>query len=65
MQVDQNGDAIDILSSNDFISFIVRSVSEGTKSFLKDSCLLLKIPESEYDIRVATERGLLTVTVNN
>ena len=44
MQIDSNGDAVDILSSTEFISFIVRYVSENCKAFLKDSCVLLKIP---------------------
>ncbi len=64
MQVNEKGDIVDVLTSQQFIQFIIKSHSKDLSNFISEAASILEIPEALYYIQVSKEKGTTSVTVN-
>lgn len=65
MQVDQHGSVVDVLNSQEYLSFAMKTINFCYKSEVKQAAEQLGIPESSYFIRVNTEKILTIAEFNN
>lgn len=65
MQVNQLGQVVDVLTSQEFLSFVLKSTSVDFNSRIQEIAERLKISTDCYYIKEVKERGITTVSVNN
>lgn len=65
MQVNEHGVVVDVLNSQQFLSFVIKTVNDSYKFEIKEITEEMNIPESSYYIRVNKERFLTTLHFND
>jgi hypothetical protein len=65
MQVDEHGIVVDVLNSQQFLSFVIKAINDSYKSEIKEIADDMGVPESNYYIRVNKERSITTLHFNN
>jgi hypothetical protein len=65
MQVNERGVVVDILNSQQYLSFAIKTTNTSYKDEVREAAELLNISESDYYITVTKERALTMVHLNN
>lgn len=65
MQVNERGIVIDVLNSQQFLSFAIKTINPNYKTEVAEIAEELEIPESNFFIIIARERGYTMVHLNN
>lgn len=65
MQVNEHGVIVDVLNSQQFLSFVIKTLNDSYKLEIKEIAEEMGVQESNYYIRVNKEKNLTTLHFNN